>query len=110
MINYLYAEESQETIFKDQLLCISIFFLSLKEMCVLSIYVDACDECQTREAAWFRKEEGEIKSKKGEKASESCWDARLMWYRADRACRVCVLLFPNSSAASCHSAAAVGPH
>lgn len=45
MINYLCTEESQEAIFKDQLLCISSFFfffflfLSLKEMYVLSIYV-----------------------------------------------------------------------
>lgn len=69
MINYLCSEESQETIFKDQLLCIfCFFFLSLKEVCVLSIYVDACDECQTREATWLRKEEGEIKSKKKEKS------------------------------------------
>ncbi len=108
VINYLCSEESQETIFKDQLLCI-FFFLSLKEMCVLSIYVDACDDCQRREATWFGKEEGEIKSKKRRKASESCRDVRLMWYHADRACWVCVLPFPNSSSASCHSVAAVGP-
>lgn len=60
MINYLCTEESQETIFKDQLLCI-FSFLSLKEICVLSIYVDACDECQMRKAMQFRKEEKEIK-------------------------------------------------
>lgn len=85
MINYLCTEESQETIFKDQRLCIFNVFLSLKEMCVLSIYVDACDECRTREATWLRKEEGEIRSKR-RKPSEGCWDARLRWYHADRAC------------------------
>lgn len=63
MINYLCTKVSQETIFKHQLL--SIFgILSLKEICVLSIYVDACDECQMREALWFRREEeGERRSK-----------------------------------------------
>lgn len=70
MINYLYAEESQETIFKISFFAFSAFFLqSLKEIRLLSIYVDACDECQMREVAWFREEEGEIKSKR-RKASE----------------------------------------
>ncbi len=83
MINYLCAKESQETKLKDQLLCISSF-LSLKDMCVLGIYVDACDECQMREALWFRREEVEIKSKK--KKRRSLRELRLMWYHADRAC------------------------
>ena len=62
MINYLCTEESQETIFKDQLLCIFIF-LTLKEISVLSIYVDACDECQRREAMWFKKRGGSVAQK-----------------------------------------------
>lgn len=71
MINYLCTEESQETISKDKLLCISTLFSSLKEMCVLSIYVDACGECQTGEAVWLRKEEEEIiGEKKGKSLRE----------------------------------------
>lgn len=66
VINYLCTEDSQETISKDKLLCISIFS-SLKEMWVLSIYVDAFSECQTGEAVWLRKEEEEIGKKKKER-------------------------------------------
>lgn len=79
-------------------------------MCVLSIYVDACGECQTGEAVWLRKEEEEIiGEKKGESLREffkrevnvvPCWQSMLS---------VCAP-FPNSSSASCHSAAAVEPH
>lgn len=102
VINYLCTEDSQETISKDKLLCISIFS-SLKEMWVLSIYVDAFSECQTGEAVWLRKEEEEIgkKKKKERKASESFSDVRLMWYHADRACWVCVLVFCLLSFSCC---------
>lgn len=61
------VKRAKKLYLKINFFAFSVFFLSLKEMCVLSIYVDACDECQTREATWFRKGEGEIKSKKGEK-------------------------------------------
>lgn len=46
------------------------------------------------------------KAKSG-KAPERCWDARLRRYHADWAWREGVLLFPNSSSASCRSFAAV---
>lgn len=67
MINYLCTEESQEAIFKDQLLCISSFFFFFLSVFIFKgnvciEYLCACDQCQMREVMWFRKEEWVIKS------------------------------------------------
>lgn len=64
MINYLCTVESQETIFKDQLLCNPSYFIFKRKWGVLSIYVDARDECQTRDEKYI------IKKKKGKKKPE----------------------------------------
>lgn len=82
--------------------------MCIEYLCMLMLVMNVKREKQRG----FRKEEREIKSKR-RKASESCWDVRLMWYHADRACCVCVcvcaLPLQNSSSASCHSDTAVGP-